>query len=256
MEIIVGGKNLTINNVRDAVSAGTTAINDSNGISHNCYKFSCKVNAKEMTDTITATLKTTSGSWKETYSVQQYADEANKGTNQNLKDIVNAMLTYGAYAQKLFGYSTENLAGGSLANLSSVSTEDLKDYDYQREGKEENLSLYGVSLLLKEKTSIRVYYKLKSGNIEDYKFKVDGEEVSPLKSDEDGLYYIEAESIAAQDLEEAHTFSGGNITISNYSALSYVKMVLEHTNASEANKNAMIALYWYWNAAEKYFNEV
>ena len=252
MEMVVGGKNITIIHVSDAVAAGTTKIADSKGVEHNCYKFSCKVNAKQMTDTITATLKTSSGNWKETYSVQQYANEANKGSDESLKNIVNAMLTYGAYAQQLFGYNTGSLAGGTLGDVSSVSTENLAKYQYAKSGSEDNLSLYGASLLLKEKTTIRVYYKLKSGNIDAYKFMVDSQSVTPKKSSDD-LYYIEAQDIAAQDLDQVHTFQGGNITVSNYSALSYVKTVLGYDKSTEDNKNTMSALYLYWQAAEKYF---
>ena len=252
MEMVVGGKNITIINVSDAVEEGTTSVTDSKGVSHDCYKFTCKVNAKQMTDTITATLKTSSGAWKEYYSVQRYANEANNGSNESLKNIVNAMLTYGAYAQKLFGYNTSNLAGGSLKDVSFVRNENLTKYQYQRSNSEDNLSLYGASLLLKEKTTIRVYYQLNSGNITDYEFKVDGQSVTPKKSGDD-LYYIEAQDIAAQDLDQVHTFQGGSITVSNYSALSYVKTVLGYEKSTEDNKNAMSALYLYWDAAEKYF---
>lgn len=252
MEMVVGGKNITIINVSDAVEEGTTSVTDSKGVSHDCYKFTCKVNAKQMTDTITATLKTSSGAWKEYYSVQRYANEANNGSNESLKNIVNAMLTYGAYAQKLFGYNTSNLAGGTLGDISSVNTEDLTQYQYARSGSEDYLSLYGASLLLKEKTTIRVYYQLTSGNIDEYQFIVDGQTVTPKKSGDD-LYYIEAQDIAAQDLDQVHTFQGGNITVNNYSALSYVKTVLGYDKSTEDNKNAMSALYLYWKAAEKYF---
>ena len=252
MEMVVGGKNLTIIKVSDVVAAGTTPVTDSKGEKHNCYKFSCKINAKQMTDTVTATLKSRSGAWKEYYSVQQYANEANNGSNESLKNIVNAMLTYGAYAQKLFGYNTSNLAGGSLKDVSSVRNENLTKYQYQRSNSEDNLSLYGASLLLKEKTTIRVYYQLTSGNITDYEFKVDGQSVTPKKSGDD-LYYIEAQDLAAQDLDQVHIFQGGSITVSNYSALSYVKTVLGYEKSTEDNKNAMSALYLYWDAAEKYF---
>ena len=253
MELMVGGKNLTIINVSDAVAAGTTSVVDSKGVSHNCYKFSCKVNAKQMTDTITATLKTKSGTWKESYSVQQYANEAKNTDNQKLLSVVNSMLTYGAYAQQLFNYNIGNLAGGSLGDVSSVTVKDLADYGYQKSGTEKNLSLYGSSLLLKDKTTIRVYYKLKSGVVSDYEFTVDGQMVTPKKSGDD-LYYIEVKDIAAQDLDKVHTFTGGNSKIDNYSALSYAKTVLEYEKATIENKNTMSALYLYWQAAKQYFN--
>ena len=37
MEMVVGGKNITIINVSDAVEEGTTSVTDSKGVSHDCY---------------------------------------------------------------------------------------------------------------------------------------------------------------------------------------------------------------------------
>lgn len=254
MEMSIAGKTISNIKVSDAVKAGTTEVKDSNGISHSCYKFTCNVNAKQMTDTIQATLKTGNQTWKEEYSVQKYADEAKNSDNKKLIEIVDAMLTYGAYAQKLFSYNTDSLAGGNLADVSSVTAEDLVTYGYQKEGEEENLSLYGASLLLKDTTTIRVYYQLKDGNIEDFEFYIDGQKAEPVKSGNNGLYYVEVKNLAAQDLDETHTFKVGNLVISNYSALSYAKSVLDYEKSSEVNKNAMAAMYLYWKAAETYFN--
>ena len=162
------------------------------------------------------------------------------------------MLTYGAYAQQLFSYRTDALAGGSLPSLSDVTVNDLTSYAYEKSGSEDNLILYGSSLLLKDKTTIRVYYQL-SGNISDYTFYVDGQVVTPTKSGNAGLYYVEVKDIAAQDLGVVHTFRVGSLSVTNFSALSYVKAVFEYDKSTEDNKNAMTALYLYYQAAKKYF---
>lgn len=129
----------------------------------------------------------------------------------------------------------------------------LAGYGYTGEGTEEKLSFYGASLLLKEQTTIRMYYQLAEGNIEDYRFTVDGKTVQPTETGENNTYYIELNNIAAQDLENTHVFTAGNITISNYSALSYVNKALDSEKSSENNKKTVAALYLYWKAAEAYF---
>ncbi len=253
VEMRVGSELLKTIKVSDAVKAGTTPVTDSNGETHQCYKFTCNVNAKQMTDTIEATLKTSIGTWKDTYSVQEYADQAQNTTDTSLKNLMNAMLTYGGYAQKLFAYNTDKLAGKELGDISGVSADQLEDYKYTKTGNEDQLSVYGFSLILKEKTTVRAYFKLESGSIDDYTFTVDGETVVPQETN--GLYYIEINDIAAQDLDLAHTLCAGNITITNYSALSYVRTAFNYENTAENTKNVMAALYLYWQAAEQFFNK-
>ena len=68
------------------------------------------------------------------------------------------------------------------------------------------------------------------------------------------VYYIELNNIIAPDLEKAHIFTAGNITVSNYSALSYVNKALDSEKSSENNKKTAAALYLYWKAAEAYFS--
>ena len=254
MEIEVAGSRKTTIKVSDAVANGSEEVKDTEGNSHQCYKFTCNVYAKQMADNIVATLKTSSGTWKEIYSVQNYADKAQNSSNEKLKNLVNAMVVYGGYAQMLLGYNTGNLVGGSPGDLSSVTKDRLAEYAYAQDGEEANLSVYGSSLLLKGQTTIRMYYQLAEGNITDYRFTIDGKEVQPVQSGTGNIYYVEVNDIAAQDLERAHVFTAGNITVSNYSALSYVNKALDSEKSSENNKKAAAALYLYWNAAEAYFS--
>ena len=253
MQMEVNSQKVSEIKVSDVVKNGTTEVTDEEGTTHACYKFTCNVYAKQMNDTIQATLKTSSGTWKETYSIKKYVEQAQNGSSENLKEVVNAMLDYGIWAQTLFGYKTDSLDGASLPDVSGVTKDQLSAYSEMKSGEEENLEVYGTSLLLKEKTTIRMYYNLKNGSIEDYVFKIDGKEVAPAKSGNTGLYYVELSDIAAQDFDEAHTFTAGNLEISNYSVLTYVGKALESEKPSENNKNTAAALYLYWNAVEKYF---
>lgn len=254
MEMSVAGSQKAAIKVSDAVAKGSAEVKDADGNSHQCYKFTCNVYAKQMTDNIVATLKTSSGTWKEIYSVQSYIEKAQNSSNEKLKNLANAMAVYGGYAQVLLGYHTDKLAGGSLGDVSKVTKDMLAGYEYKEEGNEKGLSFYGASLLLKEQTTIRMYYQLTEGNITNHKFAVDGKELQPIQSGDSNIYYVELNNIAAQDLEKAHTFTAGNITISNYSALSYVNKALNSEKSSENNKKTAAALYLYWNAAESYFS--
>ncbi len=81
------------------------------------YIFACPVDAKEMTDLITATVLTngkTAGT--DTYSVEQHAIAILGMTTAPEKDktMVRATLTYGAAAQVYFDYKLEALATRSL----------------------------------------------------------------------------------------------------------------------------------------------
>ena len=253
MEMEVAGRKKTTIKISDSVKNGPTEVEDTKGNKHSCYKFTCNVYAKQMTDNIVATLKTSSGTWKEVYSIQSYIEKAKDSSNEKLKNLMNAMVVYGGYAQMLFGYNINNLAGGSLGDVSGVTKNMLVDCKYTKEGKEENLSIYGASLLLKEQTTLRMYYKLAEGNISKYIFKIDGEDVQPIQSGDSNIYYIELSNIIAPDLDKPHTFTAGNINVRNYSALSYVNMALDNEKSSENNKKTAAALYLYWKAAKEYF---
>lgn len=254
MEMEVAGRKKTTIKISDSVKNGPTEVEDTKGNKHSCYKFTCNVYAKQMTDNIVATLKTSSGTWKEVYSIQSYIEKAKDSSNEKLKNLMNAMVVYGGYAQMLFGYNINNLAGGSLGDVSGVTKNMLVDCKYTKEGKEENLSIYGASLLLKEQTTLRMYYKLAEGNISKYIFKIDGEDVQPIQSGDSNIYYIELSNIIAPDLDKTHTFTAGNINVRNYSALSYVNMALDNEKSSENNKKTAAALYLYWKAAKEYFS--
>ena len=98
MEMEVAGIKKAMIKVSDSVKNGSIEVEDSEGNSHQCYKFTCNVYAKQMTDNIVATLKTSSGTWKEVYSIQSYMEKAQDSSNEKLKNLMNAMAVYGGYA--------------------------------------------------------------------------------------------------------------------------------------------------------------
>ena len=80
-----------------------------------------------------------------------------------------------------------------VGDLSAVTAESLSKYAAKVEKKENaGLSYVGSSLLLREDTEIRHYFKV-SGGIEQFSFTVDGRKVTPIL----GVYHAVEENIGA-----------------------------------------------------------
>jgi len=85
-------------------------------------------------------------------------------------------------------------------------------------------------------------------SIEEYTFTVDGVEVEPVYKG--GKYVLEVSNIAAHRLDEYHTFTCGNITVT-YCGLSYVNQVMGYYTEGTTFDMA-VALYNYSQATEAY----
>jgi hypothetical protein len=168
--------------------------------------------------------------------------------------LMKAMLNYGASAQILFGYNTDELANASLSEEDKVLADvDASEFASVITGSEEGIKISSATLMLETETSVRIYFQLTGDKaIADYTFTVDGEAVTPVEKE--GKYYIEIADIAAQDLDETHTIVVGGLTI-QYSGLSYVNTVIKNAEtAGEALVNAAKAIFAYNKTAEAYFN--
>ena len=226
------------------------------------YVFTAQVAAKEMADTIRGVFIYDDGNqesdvWE--YSVMQYANAviaqaANNETLAQFMPAAKAMLNYGAAAQILFNYNTDNLANASLSEEDKTLTDvDASAYAHSVTGSEEGIQVDNATLLLETETTARIYFKLIGDKtIDQYTFKVDGTVVQAKVNGE--LYYVEIPNIAAQHLDEMHTVSVGGLTIV-YSGLSYVHQVItEPDHATEEMTNAAKALFAYNRQTEAYFN--
>jgi len=223
-----------------------------------CYKFSCSVAAKGMSDEITAQMHGTNGTIGEAiiYSVAAYYDDIcekfDRTEKAELFAMIEAMLNYGAAAQQYFGYNTGNLANAKVENKVLPETLDASAFAHVISGSEKKLALAGASLLLETETTLRIFFRITNdADITSYTFTVDGEEVTPVQRE--GLYYVELKNISAKNLDETHTITAGNLTVT-YSALSYVHNVLNKADTLnpllvEVSK----ALYLYNQAANAYF---
>ena len=160
------------------------------------------------------------------------------------------MLNYGAAAQVLFDYETDNLANAAMSIEDKVLADvDASAYQHSVTGSEEGIEVAFASLLLESNTNIRVYYRLTGEkSIEEYTFLVNGEEVTPVEKN--GMYYVELSGIAAHKLDQMNTFTVGGLSV-EYAALSYVnQVVLQHEES--VMTDLVKALFAYAMATEAF----
>lgn len=233
------------------------------------YRFSAEVPAKEMGRKVTLRVFDGQGQAAElflreqdltqtgfAYSVRDYLDKTiDDCDNLKLLELCKAMRDYGACAQIVFGYDTAHVPA-LLGNLDAVTAESLADYKAETTVADDaKLHYYGSSLVLESETSLRHYFKLKEGTIEDYRFTLDGRLVTPVKS---GAYwYVELRDIIARDLDVLPVFRAekdGQIVFErSYGPLSYAFAVLDNADSAPALRDQAAALYLYWQTAEAFF---
>lgn len=217
----------------------------------NAYIFSIQLAAAQMTDVVTAELwaggeLVHSGS----YTIAGYAAELLAQTqDEDLTNLINAMLNYGGKAQTYFDYNTENLAG---ANVSDAVIPSAEGYDCQGQGNVAGIRFYGATLLFRSKTVIRYYFVADNG-IAGYSVEVDG--VNAQWNEKDGMYYVEVTVENPAVLDELHTVtvkSGEDAMAVTYSGMHYVARMYNKAEVSQELKELVQAMYNYHEAAQAY----
>ncbi len=219
------------------------------------YRFTLALSAKEMADDVIAQMYLGDRAIGDpiTYSVRQYAmNRLNKSQDEALKDVLKAMLNYGAAAQVYFGYNVEDLANAQMdpadRAVADVDPAALAGFERQVTGAEAGLKLRSSTLILESGTDVRVYFELVGDkSIDEFTFKVDGQVVTPIQSGD--RYYIEASGIAADELSQMITFELGGYTVT-YGPMTYVLNKL--TDSNEGIVDMVKALYAYSQIAESY----
>ena len=230
------------------------------------YKFSCPVNAAQMSDTIKTRIVIDNKTEEEySYSVKEYASELLSKSNEYPAEtvkLVKALLNYGAAAQTFFKYNTDNPANGILSDADKAV--DAADFDAYKavikagsaNGQNNGLTYYGSSLICKSEMTVRHYFMVNEGcDINNYKFSyvnADGNEVSltPKKAS-DGVYCVDINGIMARNLNSNYackvTRKNKNCIFElDYGPFSYSQKVIDSGNSSNELKNLVNALYWYW----------
>ena len=189
------------------------------------------------------------------YSGQTYIEAARAVfKEEKLLAVINALSDMGSLAQKYFDYNADTRVE-VVGDLSAVTAESLSKYAAKVEKKENaGLSYVGSSLLLREDTEIRHYFKV-SGGIEQFSFTVDGRKVTPILKD--GYYYVPISNINAKNLDksfhvEVSSASSGVIVSIDYCALSYAYSKLNKGETGDL-ADLLRGLAIYNSAADEYF---
>ena len=257
LEFKIGGQTYKLN-------ASDAAEVNENG--KTLYKFSCPVNAAQMSDTIETRIVIDNKTEEEySYSVKEYATELLSKSNEYPAEtikLVKALLNYGTAAQNFFKYNTDKPANAGLSDTDkAVAAADFEEYKAviktdSVNGQSNGLTYYGSSLICKSEMTVRHYFMVNEGcDINNYKFSyvnADGNEVSltPKKAS-DGVYCVDINGIMARNLNSNYACK---VTEKNktcifeldYGPFSYSQKVINSGNSSEELKNLVNALYWYW----------
>ena len=257
LEFKIGGQTYKLN-------ASDAAEVNENG--KTLYKFSCPVNAAQMSDTIETRIVIDNKTEEEySYSVKEYATEllskSNEYPTETIK-LVKALLNYGTAAQNFFKYNTDKPANAGLSDTDkAVAAADFEEYKAviktdSANSQSNGLTYYGSSLICKSEMTVRHYFMVNEGcDINNYKFSyvnADGNEVglTPKKAS-DGVYCVDINGIMARNL---NSIFACKVTEKNkacifeldYGPFSYSQKVINSGNSSEELKNLVNALYWYW----------
>ena len=257
LEFKIGGQTYKLN-------ASDAAEVNENG--KTLYKFSCPVNAAQMSDTIETRIVIDNKTEEEySYSVKEYATELLSKSNEYPAEtikLVKALLNYGTAVQNFFKYNSDKPANDGLSDTDkAVAAADFEEYKAviktdSENGQSNGLTYYGSSLICKSEMTVRHYFMVNEGcDINNYKFSyvnADGNEVSltPKKAS-DGVYCVDINGIMARNLNSifACKVTGKNKTCIfelDYGPFSYSQKVINSGNSSNELKNLVNALYWYW----------
>ena len=230
------------------------------------YKFSCPVNAAQMSDTIETRIVIDNKIEEEySYSVKEYATELLSKSNEYPAEtikLVKSLLNYGTAAQNFFKYNTDKPANAGLSDTDkAVANADFAAYKAviktdSANSQSNGLTYYGSSLICKSEITVRHYFMVNEGcDINNYKFSyvnAYGNEVSltPKKAS-DGVYCVDINGIMARNLNSNYAckVTGKNkacIFELDYGPFSYSQKVINSGNSSTELKNLVNALYWYW----------
>lgn len=213
------------------------------------YIFSVNLAAAQMTENVTVQIvKGDRAEEAKTYSVREYADKllADEAYVE-YHDLVKEMLNYGAAAQTYFSYNGENPANTGITVTPATVPATAVSVDVT--GKVTGISFYGASLVHETKTALRFYFKTDS--VDGITFTV-GEKTYTAVT-KNGMYYVEIPEINPQDLDNDVTLKVSDGTTElyiTYAPVDYIIRMYNKTDATQATKDLLQAMYGYHLAAK------
>ena len=245
MEFALPNRNISKVKVKDAVQK------------KGYYVFSGRVAAKEMSQDVKVKMHAGGKAGKEyTVSVQKYAEYIINHPEEYSTysiNLVKSLLNYGASAQKLFGYATDNLANKNLSDGDKVITPvDFSAYKYvlNQDSAENGIKWYGSSLILESDTAVRDYFSLDSSEkISNYTFESGGVKLEPKETTLDGAtyYYVEISDIKAKKLDQPVVVTvkreSKEVLSLQYNAFSYAHSLKQDPTKYEKNIEVTNAMY-------------
>lgn len=174
------------------------------------------------------------------------------------KDIIVAMLNYGAAAQNYFEYQTESLANQIHPEeekiISTISEDELKGCELSETLSDSPLNgivcYYGSSLILDSSITLRHYFQLEGENESDnLKFLLGEKEVEPKSNG--GLWYVDITDIAADDIfaMQQLTIQGNGMEAQlNYAVGTYLYKAIANEQVNEKLLELVNAMYQYADA--------
>lgn len=177
----------------------------------------------------------------------------------NAESLAKATYSYGAFANKYFrNNDIDSNKIENQADIDKVTAQTLEDEGYALRTEGElptGVSFTGFSLLLEEKTSVRVYVKVTDPKAVTFKI---GDDVAELETAANGSTYICAKNISANKLGNPITFSAvsGTKTYSvRISPLTYAHVVLSRYDGTAQKQELcqlMKSMYCYFESAVAY----
>lgn len=230
-------------------STQTVPVVEAQQIEDGLYLFSCPIAPTQMTDTVQATLTDSGKTYQSATSVQDYAKALFASRQWDLlaaNEIMNATLSYGAAAQRYFGYRIDDLAD---AGYEQDATGFIPSKTGSVSGSVTGAQYYGASLVFHSLVAVRFYF---AGSVDGLTFQIGEQTFTPVEKD--GLHYVEFADINPQDYEKdiCLTVSDGTDSLSvTYSPVCYLSRMHSKTQ-DDSLKALMSYMYDYSQAAISY----
>lgn len=166
------------------------------------------------------------------------------GLDAKTQTLVDAMVNYGAAAQKYFNYEIDDLITEEVSCTDALLGETAADYAATKDGSLDYISAKSATLRLEEKVVIRYYFNAES--VEGLVFKCGGKTLTAEQKSE-GVWYVDVE-VNPQNMATMYTVTVDDTLSVTYSCMTYMTKYAADAELSELLKT----MYDYYAAAVAY----